>query len=196
MEVMKRVAFIDRCIDGPDDGESLLDRIRFEENRKIIDRLGKTYSLTTYHELSDRTVRKMKEDCLVLGDYDAVITHVPCNEQIMEMANMMRQRATASENEIQSMLDKTYDDSLRDIKQISLELPRARIIAYTGASPTIVTDETLHGCGVRLVIRKWTPLSDNQLEENSQQIIKWIDGEIAPAGKTGKEYVQEVIDRG
>lgn len=175
---MKRIAYIDRCIDGPDDGDSLLDKIRFEENRKITGRLGELYSLTAYHRLSDDTLRKMKEDCSGFGDYGTVITHVEADDYVLVTAKTMRQMAFP-EREVQGQLDKTYDRSLGFIRKIKVCFPHARIIAYTGASPTIVPDKILHDYGVDITMRRWTPLSDSQLEKDLEQMIGCIEeGEI------------------
>ncbi len=149
----KRIAFIDRCARGPKDSDSLMDRTRFEDNKRIIRALETRYWVVPYEELCRDTYEELKKDHKQQA-YDAIITHVPYNEDPDKPGR-----------------HRTYGESLGLLDLMNKEFHRIRIIAHTGASPEDVSDRALHNHGVSLVLRRSMPLTDNDHYINFGRIV-------------------------
>ncbi len=172
---MKKVAFIDKCVEGPDDPNDTADRERFEENRRIMERLRERYDVVPYWKLNRQTYNMLKESS-ANEPYSGIITHVPGNPRYPEYVRMYGKGFKDLPQEERTEI--FYGPSLAIIENIHQLLPEAVIIAYTGAGEDVLPDRRLETCGVRHVLRRGCRrIWDLPNKFDVTQILDWLDAE-------------------
>ncbi len=169
----KRIAFINKDVSG-DDSDN---RARFEENGKILERLGEFYEVAAYSGLSDRTCKKLRQNCSSHGPYHGIVTHVPANPHYLDRLRMSGERLSDMPQERKAEI--VYGSSIDLIKGLHESFPTSLIVAYTGADEDVLPDWKLKTHGIQHILRRsshipyW--LTERDIGSDIEKIIGWIN---------------------
>jgi len=156
---MKKVAFIDECVQESDVNEET-DRKRLEETLRLIQWLSRSSELKAYPGLCWGTYRDIKQDCSTKGRYDFIITHIPPDTAFQRDLERQCEKGGQIDPEVipylkRGMSSCVYGPALRVIDDLKADFPETVFIAYTEAREIKLPEKLLKKHNVSHVVRKY-----------------------------------------